>query len=118
MKNKYFGRCQSCGREYKISKGSFLKMCWRCAMTAADRVRAKEMQGGSQYDWRKMITAIKNKYHLGKESTVAFALKLSPSLLSKIKKYQRSMPEESLKIIKEKYSNCIFFKIKENISEK
>ncbi len=46
-----------------------------------------------------------------KESTVAWALGISPGTLSDVKKGRRSMPDSALKILKEKYSECIKMRI-------
>ena len=89
-------------------------MCWRCAMAAADRAAARELQASQEYDWRQIILTLKQNHKMRKESTVAWALGISPGALSDVKKGRRSMPDSALKILKEKYSECIKMRILSN----
>ena len=103
--------CPKCGRVEEVTKGATLVMCWRCAMAAADRAAARELQASQEYDWRQIILTLKQNHKMRKESTVAWALGISPGTLSKVKKGRRSMPDSALKILKEKYSECIKMRI-------
>ncbi len=103
--------CPGCGRAQEVTKGATLVMCWRCATTAADGAAARELKASQEYDWRQTILTVKRDRKMRKESTVAWALGISPGTLSDVKKGRRSMPDSALKILKEKYSECIKMRI-------
>jgi predicted transcriptional regulator len=98
--------CAKCGRLLDHERGRALVLCWLCLMMAADAVDRKTQAEQSQYDWRKILNSICKNEHIS-QRTLAFALKISPQLLTDAKKGRRAFPMQVFEMIEEKYSKYL-----------
>lgn len=78
-------------------------------MRAADTVEDQQKARQADYDWPAIFRAIRKDQNMSQKS-LAWTLKVSPQLLTDIKKARRPMPKEALSILKEKYSKRIIMK--------
>jgi ribosome-binding protein aMBF1 (putative translation factor) len=98
--------CPRCGRDSEVTRGAELIACWSCAMKMADAVERELQRKSSAYDWAATISLILKKYRL-RMKHLSFVLGIPPTTLSHVRADRRPMPNSAMKIVAEKYSECL-----------
>jgi hypothetical protein len=102
--------CPKCGRLSPVTKGATLVACWRCANGASENLDAERSRESAQYDWAATLKNI-GRASRRTQKVVAILLKMSPAALTLVKQGKRSMPDESMNIIKKNYPDCLTRKV-------